>query len=181
MRLVLIFCLRIGAYLNSRHECGRGCLVSGVFPMWCSSELSSVIKVLRKEDCSLQCLDIVVSSANISNPAVASCQIKWLTSTECISREKEGKQARGSFLFGDMRYEQEKCIILLSSYTASWILGPVFFHVYTPLSIKKIAIEFRLHQVTWEPTLSYRVMKLLDSLWICKKLLASQITSAGSR
>ena len=48
MRLVLIFCLGVGGRLNSRHECGGGCLVSGVFPMSCSSDLSGVIEVLDR-------------------------------------------------------------------------------------------------------------------------------------
>lgn len=69
-----------------------------------------------------------------------SCSLtaKRLTTRECISREKAGKQAKGSFPFGDVRHEQEKCTTVLSSNTASQTLDPAVLWADTLLSIKEM-------------------------------------------
>lgn len=64
-----------------------------------------------------------------------------------LKGEGKGKQAKGSFPFGDVRHEQEKCTIVLSSYTASQILDPAVLWADTLLSIKEMLFNSDLGKV----------------------------------
>lgn len=71
-------------------------------------------------------MDPAASSADMAGSALA------------LPREPGGKQARGSFLFGDVRHEQEKRPVLLSPYTASWIPDPAVCRADSLLSMKEM-------------------------------------------
>lgn len=114
--------------------------VSRVLPMGCSSGLSGVIEVLgRPLPANIMALFVpwwFRKGLQGLDPAAAS-SAATAGSAPALPREPGGQQARGSFLFGDVRREQEKRPILLSSYTASWTLDPAVCRADTLLGMKE--------------------------------------------